>query len=650
MKHVFFALSLLLISLSASAIATDTTSGKTAPAKVSGNVNDLTAYLCDGIFSDTAKANLIYNWITHNIAYDIKAAKDPDRPPPVLQDILKDKKAVCDGYALLFTEMCKAAGIEAVRIDGYVKDWKFDNGDKFYMPRHAWCAVMIDRRWELVDPTFGAGGTRRAPGWIRTQLNRFTKEKILFSKKEVFEFDYDPQYFLKDPLEFRFSHLPADPMWQLAKVHMPLDVFEKGDTAISVFNAENGGRINRAAELEYISRLNENQKLLECADRAYKFNNRYDLIFAIKEQLRAAEAITKYASRRNIPPRRTYEDAYRGVVLAGGYLKKQRSYLPEQYNELKKKNIAKNKEANDRIRRIRTHNKTLIAQCNMHKLSADRKKAALANKQDKAGDVMEKILPERIDSIKTSSVQKDKTSPALMAISDSISARQQRLKKLNFSIIERMQAITLLQEENRRLSDALAENMPIADTILAVETEARLNFRDNYDDDIKLYMQVFEKVRFTDGDTLQKTYLRNFDTLVLHYEELLKLYLQQAGLYKNSLRDLEQYRRWNNSEEGILTTYAHTCKAYTECISQYQQTMSVYENYIADNSNGFETMAKMYEEELNLIDRMEEGETARKDAEETALNESKSFDEQENDRQQLTVTALQQQLTDILSK
>lgn len=650
MRIVFLTLLLLIGCFNAKAIATDTTGGITAPAKVSGDVQSLVNYLCDAMAVDTVKANLIYNWITHNIAFDIKAGKDPDRGEPNIALILKDKKATAEGYTLLFKEMCRAVGLEVVLVKGYAKDWKFDNGNSFYLPNHEWCAIMIDRRWELVDPMAGAGGISRAPGWFRSQLNRFTKEKIKFSKKEVFEFDYSPEFFLMDPLEFRHYRLPADPLWQLVRVVMPMNVFEAGDSAIEAFNKENPERVNRSPELEYIARLNPGQMLVEYADRAYKFNTRYDAVLAYKEHVKASEALAKYASRRHIPPRRTYEDAYRGMVLAEGYLKKQRGYMPEQYNELKKNNITKNKEANDYIRRVRTHNKTLTSQARMHKLAAQRKIDALAKKQDKAEVVMENISPLRIDSIKTSAVQKELNSPAMVALADTIRAKQQRLKKINFSVIEKMQAITTLQEQNRMLSTAMSENMMLADTLLTGEAESRLNFRDNHDDIIKAYMAAFERVRFVNADTIQKLYLKNFDTLVVYYEDLLKIYLQQADLYKTSLRDLEQHRRFNNTDDNIVLAYGNACKVYTECMSQYTQNMGVYNTYLSDNANAFETMATMYEKELDLLDRMEEGETARKEAEETALNEDKTFDERQNDKHQQITTQMLKELTDVLSK
>ena len=650
MKHVFITLALWLSFISAHAIAVDTTNGFTAPAKVSGDARQLAQYLCEDVYSDTLKANMIFNWITHNIAYDIKSAKDPDRNPSVVQTVLKDKKAVGDGYTMLFVEMCKAVGLDAVRIEGYAKDWIFDNGDKFYLKRHDWCAVMIDRRWELVDPLMGAGGISRAPGWFRTQLNRFSKEKIKYSKKEVFEFRYNPNMFLENPMDFRYTHLPADPMWQLAKTHMPLDIFEAGADAIGKFNNENNGRINRSPELEYIARLNEAQKIVEYADRAYKFNPRYATVMAMKEQIIASEALAKHASRRNVPPRHTFEEAYKGMVQAEEYLEQQKSQFPDQYNELKRKNVLKNSQANERIRDIRVHNKRLTAQCRMHKSTADRKIASLTSKQDRADVLVEKIEPDKIDSLKTITIQKDPSSPMLMALSDSIKAKQLRLKKVNFETIEKMQAITVLQEENRLLNEILSRGMPIADTILTAEAEARLNFRDNYDDEVKTCIALFEKVRFKEGDTVQKMYLDNFDTLVAYYEDLLKIYLEQANLYKSSLRDMEQYRRWNNTVESIVSSYHYACKGYTEAMAQYRQNMNVYNNYLADNSNAFETMMKMYEDELDLLDRMEEGEAARKEAEETELNERRAFDERVNAKQILRVKSMREQLTDILSR
>src|SRR5438874_1414392 len=134
---------LLIVSFSASGtIKVDTTIGLTAPASVCGHYQDLAHYLCDDIPGDQAKANAIFNWITHNIKYDIKGIRDLNRDPDkIVERALKRRKAICEGYAMLFTETCREAGLKAVNVDGYFKDWMSDNGDKLYIPRHMWSAV-----------------------------------------------------------------------------------------------------------------------------------------------------------------------------------------------------------------------------------------------------------------------------------------------------------------------------------------------------------------------------------------------------------------------------------------------------------------------------------------------------------------------------
>lgn len=650
MARVFIILLSIFLSYKAGATAVDTTNGRTAAAKVSGDVQLLVNYLCDPMASDTAKANIIYNWITHNIAYDIKGAKDPDKPAADVVTILKEKKATSEGYALLFQEMCKTVGLEAVRIQGYVKSWYFDNGDKFYSAGNEWCAVMIDRRWELVDPMMGAGGITRAPGWLRARLNRIGKEKIQYYKKEVFEFKYDPEYFIVNPLLMRYSHLPVDPMWQLCKTTMPLEIFETGDSAVAYFNDENPGRINRSPELEYMARLDPERQLKEYADRGYKFNRRYVVLLAMKEQLKAADALKKYASRKGIPPRRNFEEANKGVSLAEGYVKKQKGYMPEQYAELKKKNQAKNKEAIDYIRKIRTQNKALVAKCRTHATAAERKKKLLGNKLEKVTNILDGISPLRIDSIKTVSVQKDKDAPVLVTLADSIRAKEGRLKKNNFSMIDKIQGVTMLQEENTTLFNALIENQLLSDTLLIFQAEARIHFRDNYDDDIRMYMAAFDEVRFVRRDTMQKRYLKNFDTLTVYYEELMKVYQQQADLYKTALRDMEQYRRQNNKEEFIVLSYTNAANGYRQTMSQYKETIEVYQKFLESNIKTFNERADRYETESDVLDRMDEAETARKEAEDVALNESRAYEERQLDKQLQNISAMQKQFAEILSK
>lgn len=629
----------------------DKTSGTTAPDKVSRSISDLSWYLCEGLVSDSAKANRIFNWVTHNIAFDIQESKNPDRNPPVIQNILDERKTVTEGYTLLYTEMCKTVGLKAVRVEGYVKNWHVDDSDKIYMARHEWCAVMIDRRWELIDPVLGTGDITRETGWFQKQLNLFSKDEVEYDKKnEVFEFNYDSSYFLVDPIEFRKTHLSADPMWQLARDHMPMEVFELGDSAIAAYNKAHPERISRSPELSYISRLTYGDQVVEFADRAYKFNPVYYDILTRKELIKTSEVLAKHIPPRSKAPRSQLEDAYRGMVLALRYVDSQRSYFPDKYNDLRRKNVDKNRAAKQRIRNIRVANKKYIAQCHRREFSAERKKVLLEKRKERADDKAERIEPDKIDSLKTIGTGKDKNDPILVTLSDSINTKTDRIKKSNFAAIDHMQGITLLQDANNVIRDSLVSKNELADTLLSMEARARLAFRDNYDSEVRQLMKLFNKVRFEQSDTLLYTYLDNFDTIVAYYEDLQNVYEQQIWTYRGLLRDMEQYRRWNNTEDQILRQYSNNCQKYNECISQYKQSIEVFENYLAKNETFFKELIENYEGELLLLDKMDTAEDTRREAEETVLEEQRAYDNRIMERREQAAEQYKETLTTILSK
>lgn len=629
---------------------TDTLEGVSAPAKLSESVQELSWYLCEGIVSDTVKAKRIYNWITHNIAYDISAAKDPDRLPPELKNILAERKTTAEGYTLLYTEMCRSVGLDAVSIEGYIKSWTVDNGDEFYVIRHEWCAVMLDRRWELVDPTFGAGAIKREANWLQ-ELNPFSKDEVDYSKKEeVFKFKYDPDWFVVDPIEMRHSHLPADPLWQLARQHMPLSVFEQGDSAVTAYNTENSERVSRAPELAYISRLNYRQRIIEFADRAYEFNQRNFDILIRKELLKAADALSRHAPPRSEAPRSVLEDAYRGMVLAELYVDTLNELFPRHYNELRRKNIDKSRAAKEWFRDIKVYNKRQAAQCRRRALSAGRKRELLVSREDRALDKEERISPDKIDSIKTIGIEKSINDPFLKTLSDSINIKQDRIKKSNYSVLEHMQGITLLQDANKNMLDTLKSLYEIADTLLSVELRARMRFRDNYDDIVRSCMANFSRIKYKECDTLLQTYYSNFDTLLNYYEDLQKVYETQIWDYRALLRELEQYRRWNASNEGVPKLYANICQKYIECLSQYKQTIGVFDTYLEKNIKQYDYLSYIYEGELDIVDKMDKAEDGRKNAEEVTIAEQRKYDERILEKREQAVKGYKKQLTDILSQ
>lgn len=159
------------------------------------SVETLALYLTEPFPNDEQKARSIYCWVTANVEYDL------DNFSTHPQDVLQKRVATCDGYSRLFESLCIETGLEAKIIVGHARG---RGGQE--ISSHAWNAVMIDKRWQLVDSTWGAG-----------TLNR----------EKFFERKFDDYYFMTTPEELIYSHFPEDPKWQLLEKEISIEEFEE---------------------------------------------------------------------------------------------------------------------------------------------------------------------------------------------------------------------------------------------------------------------------------------------------------------------------------------------------------------------------------------------------------------------------------------
>lgn len=164
--------------------------------------------------TDRQKVKEIFYWITENIAYNTgmripkkkgKAMMMPvDEPDdgkslPALSDrvsidVLRQKKAVCEGYARLFQSLCEHAGLRSVIVTGYARA-DMNRQESKFRSNHCWNAVMIDSNWYLLDATW-------ASGYIVMPSGEFVQR-------------YDGYYFLTPPEQFIRHHYPDDLRWSL---------------------------------------------------------------------------------------------------------------------------------------------------------------------------------------------------------------------------------------------------------------------------------------------------------------------------------------------------------------------------------------------------------------------------------------------------
>jgi transglutaminase/protease-like cytokinesis protein 3 len=165
------------------------------PPEAEENLTRLVDYLTENVYEDRNKVRAIYRWIADRIAYDIHALNNPPDTWPSPDEVLYRRKAVCTGYAVLFDEMSRIAGLETELIVGHSKGLGTLNaGTTDFTPNHVWNAVKVDGHWTLFDATWGAGYITSG-GFFIPAFNDF--------------------YFMADPVKIVYTHLPEDPDWQL---------------------------------------------------------------------------------------------------------------------------------------------------------------------------------------------------------------------------------------------------------------------------------------------------------------------------------------------------------------------------------------------------------------------------------------------------
>lgn len=205
--------------------------------------------------NDLEKVRSIYVWIAHNINYDYniiaqnKLGTSENARRQSAYYVYKSRKAVCEGYANLFNEMCQYANIRSKMVTGLVKD---TDGEVANIG-HAWNSFKINNTWHLVDVTWSAG-----------KVNENTKK---YSR------EFDDSFFMPNPNEFIYSHLPYDPIWQLSQNLVSKEAFLSVDENIKIelkkYNQQPYHFIDTLKQWEQLSDVEQN---IESFNRIIRFD------------------------------------------------------------------------------------------------------------------------------------------------------------------------------------------------------------------------------------------------------------------------------------------------------------------------------------------------------------------------------------------
>ncbi len=180
------------------------------------DLHKLTKTLTSSYNLDIFKVRAIFIWIAENMKYDYKfynSGKEREGPAcedvldcteitkdwenKFLKKVLKQKKAVCDGYSRLFKRMCDIAGVESEMVTGYARTDPYEIGASFNV-NHAWNAVRLDSAWYFLDATWAAGYCPRDPD---------TDLLINYVK------NYNDYYWLSPPEKLNRNHYPEKGNW-----------------------------------------------------------------------------------------------------------------------------------------------------------------------------------------------------------------------------------------------------------------------------------------------------------------------------------------------------------------------------------------------------------------------------------------------------
>lgn len=169
------------------------------PTEVASNLDSLSHFLIKDCITTLEKVRSIYVWVATNVSYDVSLYENRRKLIDLLLKkrdasqsdvaVLKNRKAVCEGYAALLKTLCNKAGIKCEMVEG------IGRAQKGLDDLHGWNAVLIGNVWQLLDVTWAAGGVD--------------------SRKKIFHKSFDDTFFLMPAKEFIKTHYPFDPMWQL---------------------------------------------------------------------------------------------------------------------------------------------------------------------------------------------------------------------------------------------------------------------------------------------------------------------------------------------------------------------------------------------------------------------------------------------------
>lgn len=109
--------------------------------------------------SDYQRILALHDWVCGYLRYDMDSLHSEEVSPYYAEEVVKNRNAVCLGFATLYAALCRSIGIPCNVVSGYAlgigsdTDWS-DSTIYTEEQNHAWNEVYVDGRWVIVDTTW----------------------------------------------------------------------------------------------------------------------------------------------------------------------------------------------------------------------------------------------------------------------------------------------------------------------------------------------------------------------------------------------------------------------------------------------------------------------------------------------------------------
>jgi transglutaminase/protease-like cytokinesis protein 3 len=177
-------------------------------------------YIRSNFQADSLRLRASIIWITENIAYDVKTYKKEDPSAAQLIYVIKNKRAICGGYASLVNFFCNSFNIECEIVNGYGRAGKnkIVMNQSYLRSNHAWNSIKINGTWRLVDATWAAG-----------VVDDSDEDNLVYHKR------FNETYYDTPPEKMILNHLPEQKQFQLTNKRMDQRKFMKAPLYTSEF-------------------------------------------------------------------------------------------------------------------------------------------------------------------------------------------------------------------------------------------------------------------------------------------------------------------------------------------------------------------------------------------------------------------------------